>query len=394
MTHFNAEAILAHSKMIYQLFGLWPEVNSSAFYNIRGLVIILTAIVGAVLMYTKAVLDFIEGEYENGSYVMCLALIVTHVVYKVWCLLTNKPLFFEILTNLEDPALLYHHDNFDIYLLAKIQSSKTLFNMMVILCGFTSTIIIVAEYFFGMEGDLVFVPFNISTKHLIPYISTWILSITTSFIAGFIVGIFEGLLLIFLSLGIAQLQILQKEIIHSVDFYASDTNLNTKEEILYYDKMVNTELKKCVERHNAIERFISSIEAKYSTEFLVQLCITLGVTAFLGLNIILASGSSIDSFKCASIFLADVIPVFLIYYHCNEITLQSEMIRDACYMSSWIACGSSVRKTLYIIMERSKRPFYLTTGKFSNISLDLFVTFLKTSMSYYTVLKSLVADDL
>lgn len=46
---------------------------------------------------------------------------------------------------------------------------------------------------------------------------------------------------------------------------------------------------------------------------------------------------------------------------------------DACYMTEWVACGPLVRKTLFLIMERSKRPLILTAGKFIILSLSSLV---------------------
>ncbi|KAF2899187.1 hypothetical protein ILUMI_06990 [Ignelater luminosus] len=58
----------------------------------------------------------------------------------------------------------------------------------------------------------------------------------------------------------------------------------------------------------------------------------------------------------------------------NEIILQSMKIREACYMSEWVNCGPSVRKTLFIIMERTKRPLKLYAGGFISLSLDTLVS--------------------
>ncbi|KAF2885570.1 hypothetical protein ILUMI_20603 [Ignelater luminosus] len=54
--------------------------------------------------------------------------------------------------------------------------------------------------------------------------------------------------------------------------------------------------------------------------------------------------------------------------------VQSAKIGDACYMSEWINCGPSVRKSLFIIMERAKRPLELTAGGFVSLSLDTLVS--------------------
>lgn len=61
-------------------------------------------------------------------------------------------------------------------------------------------------------------------------------------------------------------------------------------------------------------------------------------------------------------------------------TFKSTTIQDSCYLSDWINFDTKVRKTLFIIMERSKRPVYLTAGKFANLSLDSFKSVSKPTM--------------
>lgn len=57
--------------------------------------------------------------------------------------------------------------------------------------------------------------------------------------------------------------------------------------------------------------------------------------------------------------------------------MQSEEIRDACYMSEWNEYDPSVRKMLFIIMERAKRPVLLTAGKFSYLNIPTLVNVTK-----------------
>lgn len=65
---------------------------------------------------------------------------------------------------------------------------------------------------------------------------------------------------------------------------------------------------------------------------------------------------------------------YLVIVYVLNALLQSEKLRDACYMSDWINCGMSVRKTLFIIMERTKRPLQLSAANFIVLSLDTLVS--------------------
>ncbi|KAJ8928421.1 hypothetical protein NQ314_019010 [Rhamnusium bicolor] len=52
--------------------------------------------------------------------------------------------------------------------------------------------------------------------------------------------------------------------------------------------------------------------------------------------------------------------------------MESTATKSACYESNWTECELVVRKVLIIIAERSKRPLFLTAGKFSMLSLASF----------------------
>ncbi|KAF2890676.1 hypothetical protein ILUMI_15497, partial [Ignelater luminosus] len=58
----------------------------------------------------------------------------------------------------------------------------------------------------------------------------------------------------------------------------------------------------------------------------------------------------------------------------NAVTDKSMKVGDSCYETNWTECGPRVRKVLFIIMERSKRPTVFTAGKFVVLSLPLLVS--------------------
>ncbi|KAJ8912546.1 hypothetical protein NQ315_006617 [Exocentrus adspersus] len=69
--------------------------------------------------------------------------------------------------------------------------------------------------------------------------------------------------------------------------------------------------------------------------------------------------------------------------------IESEGTKYACYQSDWTTCDPTVKKMLIIITERSKRPLFLTAGKFSTVSLNSFTKVINTSFSYFTLMQNL-----
>lgn len=53
---------------------------------------------------------------------------------------------------------------------------------------------------------------------------------------------------------------------------------------------------------------------------------------------------------------------------------QSEKLLQACYECNWYEYEINIRKLIFIIMERAKRPLKLTAAKFATLSLQSFAT--------------------
>ncbi|KAJ3666964.1 hypothetical protein Zmor_002380 [Zophobas morio] len=80
---------------------------------------------------------------------------------------------------------------------------------------------------------------------------------------------------------------------------------------------------------------------------------------------------------------------FQIFFYCYYGTLlieESKTLPTAVYMSRWYEYNIQTKKTLNILMERSKRPMVVTAGKLFDLSLDTFTTVLKRAYSLVAVL--------
>ncbi|KAF2899209.1 hypothetical protein ILUMI_06966, partial [Ignelater luminosus] len=139
--------------------------------------------------------------------------------------------------------------------------------------------------------------------------------------------------------------------------------------------------------------YIETIQTMFSYVFLIQLLLSLFLICFLGFTFILVPVTSINSLMCMIFLVAVTNELMLLCIAGNEITLESEKIRDACYMSRWFECGPPVRKTLFIIMEKTKRPFRLSAANFVFLSLDTLISVFKSAFSYLAVLQRMYGDS-
>lgn len=54
--------------------------------------------------------------------------------------------------------------------------------------------------------------------------------------------------------------------------------------------------------------------------------------------------------------------------------MQSTVLSEACYMCDWNSCDLNICKSLFIIMERGKKPVVLTAGKLFSLTLNTLMT--------------------
>ncbi|XP_026481450.1 odorant receptor 49a-like [Ctenocephalides felis] len=67
--------------------------------------------------------------------------------------------------------------------------------------------------------------------------------------------------------------------------------------------------------------------------------------------------------------------------------LQSGLLPQAAFSSSWMNAEMPVKKNIIIFMERSKRPLKIYAGKMLELSLQTFSTIINSSYRYYAVLQ-------
>lgn len=152
--------------------------------------------------------------------------------------------------------------------------------------------------------------------------------------------------------------------------------------------LVNKWLAHCVKHHIAILDFIGLVERNFSIGYLMQFCGSIIVICNVGFQLVHAEATS-HVIAMGMYFMAMLTQLILYCWLGNELLLESTTIQDSCYLSDWINFDTKVRKTLFIIMERSKRPVYLTAGKFANLSLDSFKSILKSAYSYFALMQTL-----
>lgn len=97
-----------------------------------------------------------------------------------------------------------------------------------------------------------------------------------------------------------------------------------------------------------------------------------------------------DPFKrlyFALFLMAALSQVFVICYFGSAFTQKIDELTFAIYECNWMIQDQSFKKSVLIFMEGSLRPAHFTAGGFMVISLETFVSIVKSSYSIFAVLR-------
>nr|XP_031827715.1 odorant receptor 46a-like [Nomia melanderi] len=130
--------------------------------------------------------------------------------------------------------------------------------------------------------------------------------------------------------------------------------------------------------------------AKMNERFELVLCVQF-LTSALSMCFVLYQFTQSDgNARLAEMFMYAVCMLVEIFYYCwygNEVRLKSLEIPDVIYASDWLNLDEKTKKTLLMIMIRSRIPMQFTSAHVVSMNIDTFMTVLKTSYSAYNVLQ-------
>uniref|UniRef100_A0AAR5PUH7 Odorant receptor n=1 Tax=Dendroctonus ponderosae TaxID=77166 RepID=A0AAR5PUH7_DENPD len=143
----------------------------------------------------------------------------------------------------------------------------------------------------------------------------------------------------------------------------------------------------CVLHHTKIIELVALIENVYSQIVLIEYLTSMVVICNIGFQLVIVELASFAFLLMLTFLVTMLCQLGMYCWFGNEIMLHSAAIRDACYESDWIHSCPQVRKMLLMIMERSKRPLYLTAGKFSILSLNSFTSVIHSAYSFFALMQ-------
>ena len=113
---------------------------------------------------------------------------------------------------------------------------------------------------------------------------------------------------------------------------------------------------------------------------------------FLGFEFILALsiGNIIMTIRICIAMSVLLIQLFAYSYVGEYLKTQTESLGNSVYFCTWYEMPKNVSQNITFIIMRAQHPFLLTAGKFFVVNMETYMSILKTSMSYLSVLRVMV----
>ncbi|XP_017768574.1 PREDICTED: odorant receptor 46a-like [Nicrophorus vespilloides] len=383
------DAISIQRRML-QVTGIWPQRNRSVFYRFRQCATWFTDCLFCSLLCLEVHANIRDGQYRHLTELLSFMASEVPYVFKHFFFWWNSERFIETVENLKRTHFVNYPMYSDRHIRSSIKYARMLMRWYQMLVASLVLMYLLKPFFtndkMAIRFDVIdFGHFRI-LFHLYEVYSVGTACWNNSSLDILALGL--------ISIGTAQFSILRDKLLNIREWAGlsyeevdagkrrSDTTDSDT------DWHVNERLKECVKHHLNIIQYCAEIEKIYCYYFLVQF-----------FDSVLAICNTWFQFQLAEDLLN---VIFLIFYtaslltqlgiYClygNNLMLKSEEIKDACYMSQWYNCDNTARKTLMIIMERSKRPTVLTAGKFSILGLAAYSNLLQSSYSYFALMNRL-----
>nr|AOE48064.1 putative odorant receptor OR59 [Athetis lepigone] len=155
----------------------------------------------------------------------------------------------------------------------------------------------------------------------------------------------------------------------------------------HYERALHRLFKDCLLHYNRVTEMCAVLHDVFAAPLLVQFGVGGWILCMAAYKIISLNVLSIE-FASTTLFIICILTELFIYcYYGNEVTVESERVSQSIYSMEWRRERPAFRRSLVLVMERAKRPLRPTAGRIIPLSLDTYVTILKSSYSFYAVLR-------
>ncbi|XP_043273902.1 odorant receptor 13a-like [Venturia canescens] len=145
----------------------------------------------------------------------------------------------------------------------------------------------------------------------------------------------------------------------------------------------------CIDRHNDAIKFAKLIENLYSPAFFFVVGLNMICMSVTGLQILTRSSNPEETVRFVAFVGAQMFHLYIESYISQILMDHSLSIRDHIHSCKWYNISLKAQKLLGTMSMRCNTPCKLTAGKICTMSIETFGVVVKTSVSYFTLFRSM-----
>ncbi|XP_019698031.1 odorant receptor 67a-like isoform X2 [Harpegnathos saltator] len=144
-----------------------------------------------------------------------------------------------------------------------------------------------------------------------------------------------------------------------------------------------------IRRHAEAIKFVTIMEAIYRIPLFVHVGANISILSILGFQVITNTENINRVLKYASYLSALLVNTFFENWQGQKIIDSSEKVFESAYNAEWYKMSPEQRKFLIMIMMKSKKPLQIIAGNLVALSYVNFNAVIRTSSSYFMLLRSI-----
>ncbi|XP_058791585.1 uncharacterized protein LOC131664475 [Phymastichus coffea] len=144
--------------------------------------------------------------------------------------------------------------------------------------------------------------------------------------------------------------------------------------------------------HKYVLESVAIIESAFSALNLLSIACAMLPLTLTGFQVIANKNQLGQMLRFLMFALGEIVHLFYYNWPGQKITDHGWLVYKSCYATEWYgeAVSDECRKLMKLVILRSQKPCHLTAGKLYILGLENFAAIVKVSMSYFTVLSSLM----
>ncbi|XP_031365752.1 odorant receptor 10a-like [Apis dorsata] len=162
--------------------------------------------------------------------------------------------------------------------------------------------------------------------------------------------------------------------------------------LFYKNEKITEHFILLIKRHIYLLNLSKMLNETISSILVIQLfssCILICTTGFQFI-LALSIGNIVLMIKILIIMCVLLIQLFAYSYVGEYLKTQTESVGNSMYLCTWYDMPKNISKDIIFIIMKAQRPVLLTAGKIFVVNMETYISILKTSMSYLSVLRVMV----